>query len=203
MALTLYMDVHMPRAITNGLRRRGVQVVTAQEDGTAELKDPPLLDRATELDCPLYTQDDDLLAEARRRQAEGVRSTVYDDATGQPIRKGSLVEGYPTIGVGHRLDLPLPDALIDALLDYDLTDRIHLIDMALPWWTSCTEPQQRALVELVFNMGLHGLERDAARVLIHLRAGRGHAASCELAGLPWANRVGPTRAQRIIQQVQA
>ena len=25
------MDVHVPRAITNGLRRRGVQVVTAQE----------------------------------------------------------------------------------------------------------------------------------------------------------------------------
>lgn len=53
MALTLYMDVHVPRAITNGLRRRGVQVVTAQEDGTAEFDDPPLLDRATELNCPL------------------------------------------------------------------------------------------------------------------------------------------------------
>jgi predicted nuclease of predicted toxin-antitoxin system len=66
-ALTLYMDVHVPRAITNGLRRRGVQVVTAQEDGAAELEDPPLLDRAIKLDCPLYTQDDDLLAEARRR----------------------------------------------------------------------------------------------------------------------------------------
>jgi len=137
------------------------------------------------------------------RQAEGVRATVYDDATGQPIRKGSTVEGYPTIGVGHRLDLPLSDAFIDALLDHDLNERIQLIDMALPWWTSCTEPQQRALVELVFNMGLHGLERDAARFLIHLRAGRGHAASCELASLPWAMRVGPTRAQRIIQQVQA
>src|SRR5881394_3059195 len=100
-------------------------------------------------------------------------------------------------------DLSLSDAFIDALLDADLTERIHLIDLALPWWTTCTEPQQRALVELVFNMGLHGLEHDAARFLIHLRAGRGHAASCELASLPWANRVGPTRAGRIIAQVQA
>ncbi len=73
MALTLYMDMHVPRAITNGLRRRGVQVVTAQEDGTAELDDLALLDRATELGCPLYTQDDDLLAEACSRQTEGVR----------------------------------------------------------------------------------------------------------------------------------
>jgi len=62
------MDVHVPRAITNGLRRRGVEVITAQEDGSAQLDDPQLLDRATELNCPLYTQDDDLLAEARRRQ---------------------------------------------------------------------------------------------------------------------------------------
>ena len=87
MALTPYMDVHMPRAITNGLRRRGVQVVTAQEDGTAELKDPPLLDRATELDCPLYTQDDDLLAEARRRQVEGVRfaGVIYSHQLRNPV----------------------------------------------------------------------------------------------------------------------
>lgn len=71
MPLYLYMDVHIPRAITNGLRRRGVEVLTAQEDGTAALDDPPLLDRATELNRPLYTQDDDLLAEARRRQSTG------------------------------------------------------------------------------------------------------------------------------------
>jgi hypothetical protein len=69
--LALYMDVHIPRAITNGLRRRGVEVITAQEDGTAELDDPPLLDRATGINRPLYTQDDDLLAEARRRQMAG------------------------------------------------------------------------------------------------------------------------------------
>jgi len=69
--LALYMDVHVPRAITNGLRRRGVEVLTAQEDGTATLGDPSLLDRATELNRPLYTHDDDLLVEARRRQTAG------------------------------------------------------------------------------------------------------------------------------------
>jgi hypothetical protein len=48
-----------------------VDVITAQEDGSARLDDPPLLDRATELNRPLYTQDDDLLTEARRRQTTG------------------------------------------------------------------------------------------------------------------------------------
>ena len=53
MPLALYMDVHVPRAITNGLRRRGVDVLTAQEDGAAEFDDPSLLDRATALNRAL------------------------------------------------------------------------------------------------------------------------------------------------------
>ena len=87
MPLYLYMDVHIPRAITNGLRRRGVEVLTAQEDGTAELDDPPLLDRATELNRPLYTQDDDLLAEARRRQTTGeiFSGVIYSHQLRSPI----------------------------------------------------------------------------------------------------------------------
>jgi hypothetical protein len=36
MALTLYMDQHVPKAITVGLRLRGVDVVTAYEDRAAE-----------------------------------------------------------------------------------------------------------------------------------------------------------------------
>ena len=46
MALSLYMDHHVPRPITNGLRLRGVDVLTAAEDGVAELEleDPDLLD---------------------------------------------------------------------------------------------------------------------------------------------------------------
>ena len=37
MSLALYMDVHVPAAITRGLRRRSVEVLTAQEDGTGLL----------------------------------------------------------------------------------------------------------------------------------------------------------------------
>jgi predicted nuclease of predicted toxin-antitoxin system len=81
------MDVHVPRAITNGLKRRGVDVLTAQEDGSAELDDPPLLDRATELNRPLYTQDDDLLVEARRRQTAGelFSGVIYSHQLRSPI----------------------------------------------------------------------------------------------------------------------
>jgi hypothetical protein len=66
------MDHHVPRAITIGLRLRGVDVLTAHEDGASQLADPPLVDRADELSRALFSQDDDLLTEATRRQREGV-----------------------------------------------------------------------------------------------------------------------------------
>ena len=72
MSIDLYMDHHVPRAITSGLRIRGIDVVTAFEDVTSEAADPALLDRATHLRRVLFTQDDDLLAEATTRQRNGI-----------------------------------------------------------------------------------------------------------------------------------
>src|ERR1035438_2602069 len=64
------MDVHVPRAITTELRLRKIDVLTAQEDGMAELDDENLLRRATELGRILVSQDQDLLHEGARRQRE-------------------------------------------------------------------------------------------------------------------------------------
>jgi hypothetical protein len=78
------MDTHIPRAITVELRMRGVDVLTAQEDGTAALPDPRLLDRATQLGRVLFTYDKDFFAEATRRQRN------YENFTGliytKPLR---------------------------------------------------------------------------------------------------------------------
>ena len=57
MAVRLYMDVHVPQAITDQLRRRGVDVLTAYEDSSNELPDPELLERARVLGRLLFTQD--------------------------------------------------------------------------------------------------------------------------------------------------
>lgn len=72
MTVALYMDHHVPSSITSGLRQRQVDVITAYEDGTHDWDDADLLDRATELGRVLFTQDDDLLAEAARRQGDGI-----------------------------------------------------------------------------------------------------------------------------------
>ena len=75
MTVALYMDVHVHRAITTGLRLREADVLTAQEDGYRTADDDRLLSRATELQRVLFTQDEDLLAEAKRRQEEGIPFT--------------------------------------------------------------------------------------------------------------------------------
>ena len=71
MSLGLYMDVHVPLPITRGLRRRGVDVLTAQEDGASRLPDADLLRRARVVRRIIFSQDEDWIAEAVRRQRAG------------------------------------------------------------------------------------------------------------------------------------
>jgi hypothetical protein len=73
------MDVHVPAAITAGLRRRGLDVLTSQEDGTDRWADDRLLNRSTELGRVLFSQDDDLLALAAlwQRQAQAFGGVIY------------------------------------------------------------------------------------------------------------------------------
>jgi hypothetical protein len=95
--LALYMDHHVPSAVTAGLRLRGVDVLTAAEDGSALLDDEPLLDRAAALGRVLFSQDDDLLAIAHRRQqtAQEFAGLVYAHqlaiSIGQAVRDLELL----------------------------------------------------------------------------------------------------------------
>lgn len=50
------------------MRARGVDLITAFEDGASELSDPELLDRSAELERVLFTRDYNLLQEATKRQ---------------------------------------------------------------------------------------------------------------------------------------
>lgn len=65
------MDVHVPKAITLRLKLKGIDVLTAQEDGCALFADEELLKRATELDRVLFSQDADFILVAAKWQAGG------------------------------------------------------------------------------------------------------------------------------------
>ena len=43
--LALYMDVHVPMAVTEALRRQGLDILTSQDDETAAQDDEVLLAR--------------------------------------------------------------------------------------------------------------------------------------------------------------
>ena len=76
------MDVQVPAAITRALLLRGVDVLTAQFDGTTRLADPDLLDRAAELGRVLFSQDEDLLAEGKSSGNGVVRVTRAEPTKG-------------------------------------------------------------------------------------------------------------------------
>jgi predicted nuclease of predicted toxin-antitoxin system len=92
MSTPIYMDVHVPAAISEGLRRRGIDVVTAQDDHATTLHDEGLLRRATELGRVLFSQDDDLLRITAAWQAEGkiLQGVIYAHQMRAGI--GQLVE---------------------------------------------------------------------------------------------------------------
>jgi hypothetical protein len=71
-SVAFYVDEQVPFAITAGLRRRGVDVRTVQEDGRESAADDAVLDRAAELGRVLFTQDQDFLMIGAERQKHGV-----------------------------------------------------------------------------------------------------------------------------------
>jgi hypothetical protein len=71
MPVSLYMDVHVPQAITEQLRRRGADVMTAIEDQADELEDDVLLDHVRALGRVIFTQDIRFRAMAENWQRQG------------------------------------------------------------------------------------------------------------------------------------
>ncbi|MBI3245011.1 MAG: DUF5615 family PIN-like protein [Deltaproteobacteria bacterium] len=106
MSIAFYMDQQVPRAITVGLQLRAVAVLTAYEDGTSALEDARLLDRAGELERVLFTRDDDLLAEATKRQRAGIPFCGIVYAHQLRVSIGRCVEDLELIAkAGEPIDL--------------------------------------------------------------------------------------------------
>ena len=87
MPVPLYMDVHVPQAITDQLRRRGVDVLTAGEDNANVLPDEQLLERARSLGRVLFTQDIRFkaLAENWQRQSRPFAGLIFGHQLGATL----------------------------------------------------------------------------------------------------------------------
>lgn len=111
----LYLDVHVPAAIAAELRRRGVDVLTAQEDNTTEFEDDDLLIRASSLGRLLFTQDIRFkaLAEDWQRESRPFAGLIFGHqlhgSIGQYIRDLELIAKAtdPADWIGQVEQLPL------------------------------------------------------------------------------------------------
>ncbi len=87
-----YMDEHVPRAVAQGLRRRGVDVQTTQEAGLLHAPDDLQLNHATRQGRVVFTQDDDFLALAAISRAHvGIAYAPQGTSIGHLVRGLMLI----------------------------------------------------------------------------------------------------------------
>lgn len=97
MSLAFYFDHHVPVSIAEGLRERGVDVLTTSADNSGDWSDEAILQRATDLGRIVFTQDMDFLRIARewndgRRDFTGIVFAHQLSITiGQAIRELELI----------------------------------------------------------------------------------------------------------------
>lgn len=94
------------------------------------------------------------LALARLKGEEGCKPHAYNDATGQTVT--CLPGGNLTIGYGLNLETGLDQTMMEWLLFY----KLQLLSIALaacPWYVGCDDVRKSVLLDMGFNLGLHGL----------------------------------------------
>ncbi len=138
------------------------------------------------------------------KTAEGFLAFIYDDATGQPITKGTVVQGYPTIGYGFCVDAfkgsPLPEEVAEFWLTH-LLDNLES-DLAERWPPFSIQPEdvQGALLNMAYNLGVSGL-LGFRLMLGALERGDRETAAVNALDSAWAQQVGG-RARRIANQIR-
>jgi lysozyme len=133
---------------------------------------------------------------------EGLRLTVYDDATGKPLLPGATLVGHPTIGIGRCLDrrgITAAEAM--ALLENDIAEVRAQLAQALPWVAALSENRRMVLQAMAFQLGIAGLLAFKDTLAAARRGDHAAAADGMLASL-WARQT-PARAARMAAMMRA
>jgi len=145
---------------------------------------------------------DDLLNDLRAD--EGWRASIYDDATGEPISKGTVVVGFPTIGYGFMVDAAkggeLPKSVADMWLMYAATERWNQLVSKIPWVLEQPENVQRALGNMSYQLGVNGVLNFKYMLAALKRSDRDGAAEHAL-NSRWAEQT-KNRAHRIASLIR-
>lgn len=127
---------------------------------------------------------------------EGYRPVLYDDKTGKKITAGSLVQGNPTIAIGWNVaGRPCPQELAQTICRYFIAQTWAELIKAAPWVANLPEPQQRAIANMAFNMGVPVL-MTFNTFLSLMQLGNFAQAAEDIATTLWYRQVG-TRGPKI------
>lgn len=129
------------------------------------------------------------------------------------IEEGFKAEAYPdprshgppwTIGYGHTGREVHPGLVWDqsaaaTALAGDVAATARELDTAIPWWRQLDDTRQDVLVDMAFNLGVHGL-MGFTTFLGFVHASKFAEAALDLRGTAWFYEVGE-RGRRLQQQM--
>lgn len=132
--------------------------------------------------------------EDQLKRDEGSRASAYQDGL-----------GFWTIGIGICIDARkgcgLTDEEILLLFNNRLTKNEAALAAQFPW-TDALDPVRRgALLNMVYEMGLHGLG-EFREFLGRLQAGDYNGAAAAMLDSTWARAQSPARAERLAEQIR-
>jgi len=125
---------------------------------------------------------------------------VYDDATGKVLKKGDVVQGTPSFGIGHNGHNPLSLKVMNLIQDEDIATVAQGLDRSIPWWRTLNDVRQEALLNMAFNLGVAGL-LEFKDMLAALEVGNYQVAYDEIHDSLWIKQVG-FRAARIAKELR-
>lgn len=112
--------------------------------------------------------------------------------------------GYLTIGVGHLIDRRKGGSISKAasrfILNEDINEKMHQLNLHLPWWRSLSEKRQRVLVNMCFNLGIKGL-LGFKQTLAAVKSGDYELAAINMLKSKWSRQVGD-RSKRLAQMMK-
>lgn len=149
---------------------------------------------------------DQLQADLKRH--EGVRFVVYKCPAGKnTIGVGRNLDDVPLTAEESRfLDCSTADLLggkaltaqqVDYLLAMDVARVCAQLDKAEPWWVTRSDSTRRALANMVFQMGLRGVQKFK-KMLACLQAGDYEGAKRHALDSAWARQT-PKRAAEVVE----
>lgn len=150
---------------------------------------------------------------------EGRRAKKYQDS-----------EGYWTIGVGHLIDArkggtlpvsiavalmrrgvqifdgePMPEDLIDQMLDIDIKEHVDLLEKMQPWVRDLDPVRRAVLSDMMFNLGPEPFDNDGIKdwpmFVRQVRTFDYAAAAKNMRGTKWATQV-KDRAERLATMME-